>query len=109
MGRRKVMTTPQEHWLKQHIPSWLEHHAKQSLDHLFYPPVYEEFFAKWPVPPATAEELAEQGGDLAAAKSAKYKVYRTVSNVSEKIAVNVDSLLPNRRSTIGFSTTPALR
>lgn len=81
MGRRKVLNAAQEHWLKPHIPSWLTHQASHTLDHEFYPPIYEEYFEKWPVPPVTAEDLAATGGDLAKAKADKYELYRKVSSV----------------------------
>ena len=80
MGRRKVITTEQENYLRGHIPQFLIHQAKRSLDAKFYPPIYEEFFGKWPVPAVTAAELTKEGGDLAAAKKIKYLAFRHVRN-----------------------------
>lgn len=75
------MTTPQEHWLRQHIPSWLKHQAAQSLDVQFYPPIYEEFFAKWPMPVITVDDIAAAHGDLDKARENKYEARRKVSSV----------------------------
>lgn len=86
MGRRKVMNPAQEEFLRSHIPSWIVHQDNSSLDEKFYPPLYEEFFSKFPVPPVTEKDLNEAGGDLVEAKKAKYLAARTVSHSLTQMA-----------------------
>ena len=55
----------QKRWLVGKFPLFLNHQAKKTLGQ-FFAPLYEEYFAKWPLVPKE-EDVAEYGGDVAVA------------------------------------------
>ena len=59
----------QKKWLVDKFPMFLNHQAKKTLVQ-FFPPLYEEYFAKWP-PVPKEEDIAEHDGDIGVA-SAKF-------------------------------------
>jgi len=61
MTHRKWTTDEQEAWLEQRKSAYLEANQKKMAAKDFFPPVIEEFCQKWPVPPATPEEIVDAG------------------------------------------------
>lgn len=57
----------QKKWLEVKYVLYQQHQNTKTLG-LFYPPLYEEYFAKWP-PIPTAHDLEGAGGNLATAKA----------------------------------------
>ncbi|KAF9785373.1 hypothetical protein BJ322DRAFT_1020909 [Thelephora terrestris] len=82
-----VSTCPpdQKEWLVEKFELYKEHHDKKTLGQ-FFPPLYEEYFARWP-PTPTDEELEAAGGKTATAVAGvrtleEHRVYRWMFNRS---------------------------
>jgi hypothetical protein len=55
-------SSEQKAWLVEKFALFIEHHDRKSLG-VFFPPLGEEFFAKWP-PAPTPEEIDAAGGKI---------------------------------------------
>jgi hypothetical protein len=79
MTRRKWTTDEQEEWLEQRKPAFLEANQNKTAAKDFFPTVVEEFRQKWPVPPATEQEIID-AGSVELATRAKQNKYDKVDN-----------------------------
>jgi hypothetical protein len=70
MTGRKWTTLPQEAWLKNQFPTFLQSDAG-AMKKKFFTEVYIAWQKKWPDPVPTEEELKASGDDLMAAMAAK--------------------------------------
>jgi hypothetical protein len=52
-------------WLVEKFPQFLDHQVNRTLGQ-FFPPLYEEYFSRWP-PTPTEEDITEAGGNTAVA------------------------------------------
>lgn len=69
-------TAEQRHWLTAKYAFFKEHQNRKTLNQ-FFPALYEEYFALWPLI-ATPEGLEAAQGDVAVAVANVQKVEQTV-------------------------------
>ena len=58
MTRKTWTTDAQLAWLQERKPTFIEALQNKTLSKEFFPMVVKEFREKWPVDPATVEEIA---------------------------------------------------
>ena len=62
--RQKTKNTPdQKRWLTEKSKIFQEHHDRKTVD-LFFPSLYEEFFAAWPLPAPTEANVQAADGSI---------------------------------------------
>jgi hypothetical protein len=85
-GLRAWTTPEQKAWFTSKLPSYIASRSSDSKTD-FWPPIFEEWFEKWPVvPPAT--ETAQDAGAEAPKSGA-----RVAEEVHEKKKVNNGSII----------------
>ena len=65
--QQTTYSTKQKEWLVEKFELYKEHHDRKTLK-LFFPSLYEEYFAIWP-PIPTAEDVKDAKGDTTVATS----------------------------------------
>ena len=79
MPKKSWASKEQQDWLYDNLPDFrLAQEAKSTPS--FFSKLYEDFHAKWPLAPLTAEEIAADQGNPELAQTNKEKASETVSN-----------------------------
>lgn len=66
----------QKEWLTTKFAQFLDHQAKKTTGQ-FFPPLYEEYFAKWP-PAPTNQDITNASGSVAVATATVRQAEETV-------------------------------
>ena len=94
----------QKKWLEEKFVLFLDHQARKTAGQ-FFPALYEEYFAKWPLTP-TENEVNEAHGNIAVAIAAVRKEEEYVRDLSLARPVCFLIFILNSESTAGCTTVP---